>query len=82
MWIGQNWATTVPAHLLTVELMSALQDESKTKVVLVAHSQGTIIASDVLWRLWEAVDNGHLQEVSSKICSLVCVCLLGCEKKA
>lgn len=82
MWIGQNWATTVPADLLTVELMSALQDKNKSKVVLVAHSQGTIIASDVLWRLWEAVDNGQLPEVSLNICLLVCVCVQGCEKEA
>lgn len=29
-----------------------------------AHSQGTIIASDVLWKLWVDVDHGKLPEAS------------------
>lgn len=37
---------------------------SQLQVVLIAHSEGTIIASDVLWLLWEAVDSMELPEVS------------------
>ncbi|CAM9215901.1 unnamed protein product, partial [Ectocarpus sp. 8 AP-2014] len=35
-------------------------------VVLIAHSQGTIIASDALRRLWTAVDKGELTHVSTR----------------
>lgn len=42
-------------------------NRSPPQVVLVAHSQGTIIASDVLWHLWEAVDRGDLPKVSDWI---------------
>lgn len=63
LWIGQNWVTSKPTSLVVEQLMTALQDEQKTKVVLIAHSQGTIIAADVLWRLWAAVDAGHLPQV-------------------
>lgn len=34
------------------------------QVVLIAHSQGTIIASNALEDLWEAVDNKKLPEAS------------------
>lgn len=64
LWVGLNWATNVPTALAVEKLLAALQDQSKNKVVLIAHSQGTIIAADVLWRLWEAVDTGKLQEAS------------------
>lgn len=38
----------------------------RRQVVLIAHSQGTIIASDVLWKLWEDVEHNKLPEVSLK----------------
>eukprot|EP00903_Cladosiphon_okamuranus_P019917 g18304.t1 len=48
LWTGQSFATSKPCRLLTDKLAEALQNPKKTKVVLIAHSQGTIIASDVL----------------------------------
>lgn len=36
------------------------------QVVLVAHSQGTIIAGDALRRLSQAVEDGKLAEVSTR----------------
>ena len=37
---------------------------SLLQVVLISHSQGTIIAGDVLWHLWKAVDDQTLTEAS------------------
>lgn len=37
----------------------------RLQVVLIAHSHGTVIASEVLFRLWEAVDNDILDLVCS-----------------
>ena len=34
------------------------------QVVLISHSQGTIIAGDVLWKLWSDVDNDNLPQAS------------------
>ncbi|CAN0261782.1 unnamed protein product [Ectocarpus sp. 6 AP-2014] len=70
LWTGQSFATSRPCALLMDRLLEALRDPTKTKasyarankqaVVLIAHSQGTIIASDALRRLWTAVDKGEL----------------------
>ncbi|CAN0572192.1 unnamed protein product [Ectocarpus sp. 12 AP-2014] len=60
LWTGQSFATSRPCALLMHRLLEALRDPAKTKVVLIAHSQGTIIASDALRRLWTAVDKGEL----------------------
>ncbi|CAM9920180.1 unnamed protein product [Ectocarpus fasciculatus] len=63
LWTGQSFATSRPCALLMEKLLEALRDPTKTKasnVVLIAHSQGTIIASDALRRLWAAVDKGEL----------------------
>ncbi|CAN0368202.1 unnamed protein product [Pylaiella littoralis] len=55
LWTGQSFATSKPSSLLLDKLLKTLKDTTIPKVVLVAHSQGTIIASDVLGRLWNAV---------------------------
>ncbi|CAN0491022.1 unnamed protein product, partial [Ectocarpus sp. 12 AP-2014] len=66
LWTGQSFATSRPCALLMHRLLEALRDPAKTKVVLIAHSQGTIIASDALRRLWTAVGKGELTHVSTR----------------
>ncbi|CAM9911497.1 unnamed protein product, partial [Ascophyllum nodosum] len=52
LWIGESVCVCEPVKLVYEEVKKALQDPKKTKVVLISHSQGTIIAGDVLWKLW------------------------------
>ncbi|CAM9089846.1 unnamed protein product [Scytosiphon promiscuus] len=66
LWAGQSFATSRPCDLLVDKLVEALQDPKKAKVILVAHSQGTIIAGDALRRLSQAVEDGKLAQDAMK----------------
>ncbi|CAM9513487.1 unnamed protein product [Hapterophycus canaliculatus] len=66
LWAGQSFATSRPCALLVDKLLEALQDPKKNKVILVAHSQGTIIAGDALSRLSKAVEDGKLAQDAMK----------------
>ncbi|CAD7697818.1 unnamed protein product [Ostreobium quekettii] len=53
--LWDNWSTD-PREVAAEQLKSALLEEGKRKVVLICHSQGTIIASNVLRDLHEDND--------------------------
>ncbi|CAM9691120.1 unnamed protein product [Ascophyllum nodosum] len=64
LWIGESVCVSEPVKLVYEEVKKVLQDPKKTKVVLISHSQGTIIAGDVLWKLWSDVDNDNLPQTA------------------
>ncbi|CAN0297900.1 unnamed protein product [Discosporangium mesarthrocarpum] len=59
LWVGSKNVSRLiePVQITLKKVEKALTDPSITKVVLLSHSQGTIIASDVLFRLWEDVES-------------------------
>eukprot|EP00752_Nemacystus_decipiens_P004041 g3700.t1 len=61
LWAGQSFVTSKPCDLLLENLQKALTNPAKKKVVLIAHSQGTIIAGDVLRRLQQRIEVGELE---------------------
>lgn len=57
--IGKEWdVMTEPVPKALHAVLQALRDESKTNVVIIAHSQGTIITRDVLDVLKDLVKKG------------------------